>query len=125
MNRGRREEETERRHLVIAKGKMDKGDVPRDYTLILHGCLSVTMETVCVYMSRIGELSCVQGVGVCVCYGGECEDAARPPPTVSASIPSKLTVITFHVVGVRVDLCVCSHTYKCARTVRKGGDLIF
>lgn len=62
MNRGRREEETERRHLVIAKGKMDNGDIPRDYTLILHGCLSVTMETVCVYMSRIGELSCVQGV---------------------------------------------------------------
>ncbi|TNN56284.1 hypothetical protein EYF80_033490 [Liparis tanakae] len=25
---------------------MDKGDVPRDYALILHGCLSVTMETV-------------------------------------------------------------------------------
>lgn len=29
---------------------MDKGDVPRDYALILHGCLSITMETVCVYV---------------------------------------------------------------------------
>lgn len=85
MNRGRREEdETERRHLLIAKGKMDKGGVPRD-DYILHGCLSVAMETVCVYMSRIGELSCVQGV----CVDAEWE----PPPTVSASIPSKLTVI--------------------------------
>lgn len=26
--------------------KMDKGDVPRDRALILHGCLSVTMATV-------------------------------------------------------------------------------
>ena len=52
---------------------MDKGDVPRDYTLMLHGCLSVTMETVYVYMSRIGELNCL-------CYGGECVDAAREAP---------------------------------------------
>lgn len=37
--------------LKESDGKMDKGDVPRDYALILHGCLTVTMETVrvCVY----------------------------------------------------------------------------
>lgn len=64
MNRGQREEETDRRRLVITKRKMDKGDVPGDYALILHGCLSVTMETVCVHMSRIGELRCVQDVCV-------------------------------------------------------------
>lgn len=45
---------------------MDKGDVPRDYTLILHGCLSVTMETVCVYVCALATNSELEGV--CVCY---------------------------------------------------------
>ena len=40
-------------------GKMDKGDVPRDYALISHGCLSITMETGCI-------CACVY-ICVCVC----------------------------------------------------------
>lgn len=43
-------EETSCRHERRNDGEMDKGDVPRDDALILHGCLSVTMETVCVYV---------------------------------------------------------------------------
>lgn len=52
--------------LKESDGKMDKGDVPRDYTLILHGCLSVTMETVCVYVCALVTNSELEGV--CVCY---------------------------------------------------------
>lgn len=54
MNRDWRGEKNERHggdilsSLKESDGKMDKGDVPREYALILHGCLSVTMETVCV-----------------------------------------------------------------------------
>lgn len=48
---------------------MDKGDVPRDYALILHGCLLVTMETmyVCVYVGVCGCVCALQiNITLCV-----------------------------------------------------------
>lgn len=79
---------------------MDKGDIPRDYTRSFCMAAYLSPWKLSVYTSRIGELSCVQGV----CYGGECVDAAQEPPP---HCVSKHTVKTNCVSWVaRVLVCV-------------------
>lgn len=116
-------EETSCRRERRNVGKMDKGDVPRDDALILHGCLSVTMETVCVYVCALVTNSELEGVRVFhkEGWGGVmCRCKAGRPPTVSASIPWKLNMR----VCVFACMCACVCVVQ-AKRIRGARSLIF